>query len=58
MMVAAHSRDLEAAAQQGLHTAHVTRVNEYGPNTGEDGPKTKVDYAAKTMIDLADKLGA
>jgi 2-haloacid dehalogenase len=58
MMVAAHSSDLAAAAQQGLHTAHVARPNENGPNTGESGPTIKVDYAAKSMIDLADKLGA
>jgi len=58
MMVAAHSADLAAAAQQGLHTAHVARPNENGPGTGESGPSTKVDYAAKSMIDLADKLGA
>src|SRR5689334_4172163 len=34
MMVAAHSNDLEAAAQCGLRTAHVAQVDEYGPGTG------------------------
>ena len=57
MMVAAHSNDLKAAAEQGLRTAHVAKINEYGPNTGEPGPTTKVDVAAKTMEDLAEKLG-
>jgi len=58
MMVAAHSPDLGSAAAVGLRTAHVARPNEYGPNTGESGPKVKVDYAATSMEDLATKLGA
>ena len=58
MMVAAHSPDLGSAAAVGLHTAHVARLNESGPNTGESGPKVPVDYSAKSMMDLADKLGA
>ena len=58
MMVAAHSPDLGSAAAAGLHTAHVARPNEYGPNTGEPGPKVPVDYSARSMMDLADKLGA
>ena len=57
MMVAAHSKDLEAAAKLGLRTAHTARVDEYGPNTGEPAPTVKVDYAAKNLSDLADKLG-
>jgi 2-haloacid dehalogenase len=57
MMVAAHSSDLSAAARTGLRTAHVTRVNEYGPNTGEPAPTVPVDYAAKDLGDLADQLG-
>ena len=57
MMVAAHSSDLAAAAKCGLHTAHTARVNEYGPNTGEAGPTVPVDYAAKDLAELADKLG-
>jgi 2-haloacid dehalogenase len=57
MMVAAHSPDLGSAAAVGLHTAHVARPNEYGPSTGEPGPKVPVDYSAKSMMDLADKLG-
>ena len=57
MMVAAHSNDLAAAAQLGLRTAHTARVNEYGPNTGEAAPTVAVDFAAKDLSDLADKLG-
>ena len=57
MMVAAHSNDLAAAAKLGLRTAHTARVDEYGPNTGEPGPTVKVDYAARDLADLADKLG-
>lgn len=58
MMVAAHSRDLAAAAKLGLRTGHTARVNEYGPNTGEPAPTVKVDVVAKDLADLADKLGA
>lgn len=58
MMVAAHSNDLAAAAQCGLRTAHIARVNEYGPNTGEAKPATKVDFAARDLGDLAAQLGA
>jgi hypothetical protein len=34
------------------------RVNEYSPNTGEGAPTVKVDFAAKNLAELADKLGA
>ena len=57
MMVAAHSRDLKVAAALGLHTAHIARVDEYGPGTGEAAPTVPVDYAAADLNDLADKLG-
>ena len=58
MMVAAHSDDLRSAASNGLRTAHVARPGEYGPGTGEDGPKVPVDIAAHSLEDLAGKLGA
>jgi 2-haloacid dehalogenase len=58
MMVAAHSRDLAAAAACGLRTGHIARVNEYGPNTGEAGPSVPVDVAGRDLADLAAKLGA
>jgi 2-haloacid dehalogenase len=57
MMVAAHSKDLAAAAACGLRTAHTARPNEYGPNTGEPGPTVPVDVAARDLADLADQLG-
>ena len=56
MMVAAHSDDLRSAASNGLRTAHVARPQEI-PGISENGPKTPVDIAARSMIDLADKLG-
>ncbi len=55
MMVAAHSDDLHSAASNGLKTAHVARPQEH-PGA-EDGPKVQVDFAARSMEDLADKLG-
>lgn len=58
MMVAAHSGDLKAAAAAGLRTAHVSRPDEFGPGTGEPGPKVPVDVAARSFPELADKLSA
>jgi 2-haloacid dehalogenase len=58
MMVAAHTNDLQAAAKQGLRTAHIARPNERGPGTGEAAPKAPVDVAASNLEDLAVKLGA
>jgi 2-haloacid dehalogenase len=57
MMVAAHSRDLAAAAACGLRTGHIARPDEHGPNTGERTPTVPVDCAARDLADLADKLG-
>ncbi len=57
MMVAAHTRDLVAAAALGLRTGHIARVNEYGPNTGEAAPTAPVDLAGSDLADLATKLG-
>jgi 2-haloacid dehalogenase len=58
MMVAAHSGDLAAAAACGLRTAHVARPNEHGPGRGEPGPNVPVDVSAKSLVELAEKLGA
>jgi 2-haloacid dehalogenase len=58
MMVAAHSRDLAAAADVGLRTAHVARPHEYGPNTGEAAPTVPVDIAVRSLEEVADKVGA
>jgi 2-haloacid dehalogenase len=57
MMIAAHSNDLANAAKNGLMTGHISRPNEYGPNTGETGPKVKVDIAGADLEDFAGKLG-
>ena len=57
MMVAAHSNDLAHAAQCGLRTGHVARPNEKGPGTGETAPSVPVDFAARDLADLAEKLG-
>lgn len=56
MMVAAHSDDLAAAAAAGLRTAHVARPDEKGKGRGECAPNIGVDFAAKDLGDLADKL--
>lgn len=58
MMVAAHSYDLQAAAACGLKTAHVARPDESGPGTGETAPKVPVDVAARSFVELAEKLAA
>jgi 2-haloacid dehalogenase len=58
MMVAAHSGDLAAAGSCGLRTAHVARPDKYGPGTGETRPTVPVDYAARSLDDLAAQLGA
>ncbi len=49
MMVAAHSKDLAAAAAVGLRTAHVARPNEHGPGRGEPAPAIVVDLAVKSV---------
>lgn len=58
MMVAAHSRDLAAAAESGLRTAHVARPDEHGPGTGERAPSVPVDVSGSDLNDVATKLGA
>lgn len=57
MMVAAHSDDLAAAADCGLRTGHIARPDEH-PDIGEAGPSVSVDAEAKSLLDLADRLGA
>jgi 2-haloacid dehalogenase len=57
MMVAAHSYDLVAAASCGLCSGHIARPDEAGPGKGERSPKVPVDFAASSLIDLAEKLG-
>jgi 2-haloacid dehalogenase len=58
MLVAAHSNDLSAAAALGLRTAHLARPSEHGTGHGETGPSVPVDYAVKSLIELAERLGA
>jgi 2-haloacid dehalogenase len=58
MMVAAHTHDLAAAAALGLRTAHIARPDEHGPGRGETAPGQPVDFAAKGLEDLAERLGA
>jgi 2-haloacid dehalogenase len=57
MMVAAHSSDLAAAAALGLRTAHVARPNEHGAGRGEAAPTIAVDFAVKSIEELAARLG-
>jgi 2-haloacid dehalogenase len=57
MMVAAHSSDLAAAAATGLRTAFVARPDEFGPGRGEAKAGVPVDVSARSMIELADRLG-
>jgi 2-haloacid dehalogenase len=56
MMVAAHSFDLEAAAEAGLRTAFVARPDEYGPGTGEPAATCPVDVSASSLLELAQQL--
>jgi 2-haloacid dehalogenase len=55
MMVAAHSYDLQAAADCGLKTAHIARPDEAGPGKGETAPRIPVDFAAKSLVELAER---
>jgi len=58
VMVAAHSSDLKSAAACGLKTAHVARPGEKGPGTGESAPSVPVDFAVRSLEELAATLGA
>ena len=57
MMCAAHSDDLKHAAEKGLRTAFVTRPQER-PGISESAPDRSVDVLARSIEDLATKLGA
>jgi 2-haloacid dehalogenase len=58
MMVAAHRRDLVAAAACGFRTAFVARPTEYGPNQRPTSLAGQTfDVVADSFIDLAAKLG-
>ena len=58
MMVAAHSNDLKAAAACGLRAAHVARPHEHGPGRGELAPTVPVDFAVRSLEELAERLDA
>jgi 2-haloacid dehalogenase len=58
MLVAAHSNDLAAATALGLRSAHLARPNEHGSGRGEAAPSVPVDYAVKSLVELAERLGA
>ena len=58
MMVAAHERDLRAAAGVGFRTAYVPRPLEYGPGRSRDvSPDASFDVVAEDFNDLAERLG-
>ena len=59
MMVAAHKYDLKAAKNQGMQTALVSRLDEFGSQGQVDaGREEWIDLYADDFHDLADKLGA
>ncbi len=59
MMVAAHSGDLKAAADCGLHTGFIYRPNEFGAaGRKEEINPREFDVVASDTIDLAKKIGA
>lgn len=57
LMVAAHSRDLAAAATLKFRTAFIARPDENGPGKGESRATTTVDLSVSSVMELADKLG-
>jgi 2-haloacid dehalogenase len=57
MMVAAHPRDLAAAAECGLRTAYVGRPTEFGAGKAAKEPERPVDVISTSVEDLAGKLG-
>ena len=58
MMVAAHNRDLEAAADLGFRTGFVRRPTEFGPGQATDlTPTRRWDVLADGIPDLLAQLG-
>ena len=58
MMVAAHNYDLAAARGEGMATAFVPRLLEYGPGQTTDlKPESEWDVVAEDFEDLAARLG-
>ncbi len=58
MLVAAHNGDLAAATREGLQTAFVPRLTEYGPHQTHDlKAEGAWNYVAADFGKLADQLG-
>ena len=58
MMVAAHSKRSRGGGGMRACAPRTPRGRtSMGPNTGEPAPTVKVDFAAKDLAELADKLG-
>jgi 2-haloacid dehalogenase len=58
MLVAAHAGDLRAAGAVGLHTAFVSRPDEFGGARQADAPPPgEFDFTARDFLDLANQLG-
>jgi len=58
MLVAAHARDLEAAARVGFRTGYVHRPHEFGPRAKPKEDTSAFDVVATDFLDLADQLGS
>ena len=58
LMVAAHSFDLLAAAEQGYRTAFIRRPLEWGPGGPVAEPDPSINLVATGLDDLADQMGA
>jgi 2-haloacid dehalogenase len=56
MLVAAHRRDLDAAARCGLRTGYVRRPLEFGPPARAQAPEPRFDLNAGDLIELAAQL--
>jgi 2-haloacid dehalogenase len=57
MMCAAHGSDLKAAAESGLRTAFIARPEEH-PASSDSAPRMPVDFSCRTILELAEFLGA
>ena len=57
MMVAAHPRDLDAAARQGFRTAYIHRPYEDPRQPPNEVPPGRYDYAVNDMEELAAAMG-
>jgi 2-haloacid dehalogenase len=56
VMCAAHSGDLQAASENGLRTAFIARPDEH-PGVSEQSPSVHVDFSARSVEELAARLG-